>query len=127
MADAPPLKNPWLVAVWPGMGHVGITAGYYLMAKLEMQAFAELSVTGLFDIEHVEVKEGLIQSGALPRSRFFLWKDPDGKRDLIVFIGEAQPPVGKYSFCRQLIEHIQQLGVQRVFHLRRDGDRDAPR
>ena len=29
-------NKPWLVAVWPGMGHVAISAGYYLMAKLGM-------------------------------------------------------------------------------------------
>ena len=36
MAELPKLKlkNPWLVAVWPGMGHVAMSAGYYLMAKL---------------------------------------------------------------------------------------------
>ncbi len=32
-----------------------------------------------------------------------------------MFIGEAQPPVGKYAFCHKLIEYAQQMGVERVF------------
>jgi hypothetical protein len=36
MPDELKLNQPWLVAVWPGMGHVAISAGYYLMAKLGM-------------------------------------------------------------------------------------------
>jgi predicted ATP-grasp superfamily ATP-dependent carboligase len=32
----------------------------------------------------------------------------------VVFLGEAQPPAGKYAFCRQLAAHARQLGVERV-------------
>lgn len=115
MSDEIKLNRPWLVAVWPGMGNVAISAGYYLMAKLGMHLFAEFSARELFDVEHVEVKGGLIRNGHLPRSRLFVWTDPNRKRDVIVFIGEAQPPSGKYAFCRMLIEHAKKLGVERVF------------
>jgi proteasome assembly chaperone (PAC2) family protein len=104
-----------MVAVWPGMGHVAISAGYYLMAKLEMHLLAEFRPLELFDVEHVEVKGGLVRAGRLPQSRLFLWRDPAGRRDIVVFIGEAQPPVGKYAFCRRLIDFARQLGVERVF------------
>ena len=50
------LNKPWMVAVWPGMGHVAMSAGYYLMAKLEMHLLAEFRALELFDVEHVEVK-----------------------------------------------------------------------
>lgn len=109
------LNKPWLVAVWPGMGHVAMTAGYYLMAKLEMHVFAEFRALELFDVEHVEVKGGLVHTGRLPRSRLFVWNDPAGDHDVVVFIGEAQPPMGKYAFCRRLIEFARGLGVERVF------------
>lgn len=101
------LTNPWLVAVWPGMGHVAISAGFYLMAKLEMHLLAEFSARELFEIGYVEVEEGLIHQGRLPRSRLFAWIDPQRRRDLIIFIGEAQPPLGKYAFCRRLIDYAQ--------------------
>jgi proteasome assembly chaperone (PAC2) family protein len=115
MPDEAKLNRPWLVAVWPGMGNVALSAGYYLMAKLDMTFFAEFSTRELFDVEHVEVKDGLIRPGKMPRSRFFVWRHPQQKRDIIVFIGEAQPPLGKYAFCRKLVEFAQKLGVERVF------------
>jgi uncharacterized protein len=115
MSEPLKLNRPWLIAVWPGMGHVAISAGYYLMAKLGMHVMAEFSPRELFDIEHVEVNKGIIMPGRLPRSRLFVWNDPQGERDIVVFIGEAQPPLGKYAFCRKLIEFAQQVGVERVF------------
>ena len=115
MPEQPKLIKPWMVAVWPGMGHVAISGGYYLMAKLAMHGLAEFSPRELFDIEHVEVKAGLIKSGRLPRSRLFLWNDPRQERDLVVFIGEAQPPIGRYVFSRRLVEFAKELGVERVY------------
>lgn len=110
----PQSNRPWLIAAWPGMGQVAISAGYYLMAKLNMHLMAEFSARDLFEVDNVSVREGLIQPGRLPRSRLFVWNDPLGVRDVIVFIGEAQPPLGKYAFCHRLIEFAKQLSVQKV-------------
>jgi proteasome assembly chaperone (PAC2) family protein len=115
MAGEIKLTRPWLVAVWPGMGHVAISAGYFLVAKLGMHILAEFSAHELFDVEHVEVKGGLLRMGRLPRSRFFVWKDPRDRHDIVVFIGEAQPPKGRYAFCQRLIEFARQLGIERVY------------
>jgi hypothetical protein len=109
------LHDPWLVAVWPGMGGVAISAGYYLMAKLGMHLLLEFPATEFFDLEQVEVKDGIILSKRLPRSRLFLWDDPAKKHDLILFIGEAQPPARGGAFCRKLIDQAKTLGVRRVF------------
>lgn len=110
-----PLHHPWLVAVWPGMGHVALNAGVYLLSKLGMTAVAELESGELFDIDHVEVKEGIIQPARRARNRFFTWTDPNQRHDLVVFLGEAQPPIGRYPFCRQVISFARDLGVERVF------------
>jgi proteasome assembly chaperone (PAC2) family protein len=109
------LHNPRLVAVWPGMGHVGVNAGIYLLSKLEMTLFNEFDSTTLFDLDAVEVKHGLIRSARRPRNRLFLWSDPAGKNDLLVFLGEAQPPAGKQAFCRDLLRYARGLGVERVY------------
>lgn len=113
--DETKLHDPWLVAVWPGMGQVALAAGYYLLAKLEMSMLAEFSSRELFDIENVEVKGGLIVPGRLPRSRLFVRKDPWKKHDLLLFIGESQPPLGKLAFCQRLIDYAKEAGVERVF------------
>ena len=104
-----------LVAVWPGMGHVALTAGYYLMSKLRMREAESLRTPDLFDVDHVDVHEGLLRLGRRPRNRLFLWKDPAGRRDLAVFIGEAQPPTRSLEFCGRLLDHTARLGVKRVF------------
>ena len=115
MSQAQKLRSPWLVAVWPGMGNVAVIAGYYLMSKLHMHLLAEFSPRALFDAEHVDVNGGLITSSALPRSRLFVWRGDEQRHDVVLFIGEAQPPLGKYTFCRQLLEFSRQLGVEQVF------------
>lgn len=115
MSNEIKLNNPWMVAVWPGMGQVAISAGFYLIAKMGMHLVAEFSARELFEVEHVDVKNGLIRTGRLPRSRLFAWIDPEKKRDIVVFIGEAQPPSGKYAFCKRLIEFAMSMGVSRVF------------
>ena len=114
MPDIPKLHHPWLVAVWPGMGHVALNAGVYLLAKLGMTAVAEFEGGDLFDVTQVDVKHGVIQPARRPRNRFFVWTDPNERHDLVVFLGEAQPPVGKLPFCRQVIEYARELGVERV-------------
>lgn len=115
MSEELKLHKPWLIAVWPGMGNVAITAGYYMMPKLGMHLLAEFSPKQLFEIEHVDVVAGKISPGKLPRSRLFAWSDPQHQHDIIVFIGEAQPSVGKYLFCHSLIDLAAKMGVERVF------------
>lgn len=115
MAKQLHLNHPWLVAVWPGMGNVALNAGIYLLAKLGMNVIGEYEAAELFDVDHVEVREGILQMGRRPRNRFFHWADPKQAHDLIVFLGEAQPPLGKYAFCRQLVAYARDLGIERVF------------
>lgn len=115
MAEKLQLHHPWMVAVWPGMGNVALNAGYYLLAKLGMNVVAEFQANDLFDVEHIEVKAGILQTARRPRNRVFVWSDPEHKHDLVVFLGEAQPPIGKYLFCRQLVSFAKELGVERVF------------
>ncbi len=114
MTEKLQLKRPWLVAVWPGMGKVAFNAGIYLLAKLRMTAVAVLDAPLWFEIESVDVKNGLIETPRQPPSRFFACHNPDGPHDLMVFLGEAQPVVGKYHMCRQIIEFAKSWGVERV-------------
>ena len=67
MAEEMKLVKPWMVAVWPGIGQVAISAGYYLMPKLGMHALADFSPRKIFDVDHVEVKDQLSTSDRLLR------------------------------------------------------------
>src|SRR5205814_722076 len=77
VAEKLQLNHPWLIAVWPGMGHVALNAGVYLLAKLGMTVVAEYEAADLFDVDQVEVKHGIIQPGRRARNRFFVWTDPN--------------------------------------------------
>lgn len=115
MPETPQLDHPHLIAVWPGMGQVALGAGYYLMSKLGMQQFAELRTEGVFDVDAAIVNNGIVQRPEHPHNRLFFWRAPPGSRDVIVFIGEAQPPLGKFAFCEQLIGFARSQGVERVY------------
>lgn len=112
------MKTPperWLIAAWPGLGQVATTAAIYLLSKLRMHQLAEFPGRGLFELESIDVKEGLVRASRLPRSRLFLWRNPSGGRDIIVFLGEAQPVTGKLALCERLLAEGRELGVSRVF------------
>lgn len=114
MAEPTPLRDPWLVAVWPGMGNVAIGAGAYVIAKLNAALVAEIPSDGIFDLSSIDVKDGLATPTRLPRSMFFEWRNPKGPRDLLIFVGEAQPPSQGYLFCHRLLEYAKQRGVTRL-------------
>jgi uncharacterized protein len=108
-------NRPLLVAVWPGMGQVALTAGYYLMSKLHMHETDPLPAQDLFDIDEVDIQEGLVRTARLPKTRVFRRKDPTTRREIVVLIGEAQPPAGKLAFCGRLLDYADRLGIREVF------------
>jgi proteasome assembly chaperone (PAC2) family protein len=114
MSDPDELRDPWLVAAWPGMGSVALGAGSYLVNKLGAQLVHELPARDLFDIQQIDVKDGLASIGRLPRSMFFQWRHPTGGRDLLIFIGEAQLSPGGYALCHKLLDYAEQRGVKRI-------------
>ena len=111
----PELKDPILLAAWPGMGNVALTACYYLISQLKMEFRAEYATSDLFDVDHVAIEGGLAQPFRYPKNQFFVWRNPNGENDLLIFIGEAQPPHGRYNFCRKLIDYAQSEGVSKLF------------
>lgn len=115
MTQSEQFDRPWLVAVGPGMGHVALSAGYYLMSKLSVTQIAEFSGNAFFDIDAVVISDGLVQEPQPPRSRLIAWKAPAGQRDVIVFIGESQLPLGKFEFCSQLLAAAAEMEMPGVF------------
>lgn len=103
------------MAAWPGLGQVATTAAIYLLSKLEMHQVGEFTARDLFELESVEVTDGLLHATRLPRSRLFVWNNPYHGRDIVVFLGEAQPPTGKLALCQRLVATSRALDVSRVF------------
>lgn len=108
------LTDPWLLAVWPGMGNVALGAGSYLLEKLQPDALFSVPAGDFFDLGQVQVRDGVVGPARFPENRFFGWKNPSGGRDLVIFVGEAQPSARGYAFCEGLLRTAQGLGVKRV-------------
>lgn len=108
-------NDPCLVAVWPGMGCVAEIAGAYLTQRLAARPFAEIGPAPYFDLRQANVKDGLLVPASLPRNVFYGWRHPDGGRDVVILLGEAQPAVRTWAFCQEVVSFAQALGVRRVF------------
>jgi uncharacterized protein len=115
MAEAESNTAPLMIAAWPGMGNVAVGAAGYLVVKLRARLIHELHMRDLFEVPHIEVSQGLVQAGRMPRNMFFEWKNPNNGPDLLIFLGEAQPVVGGYGLCHKLLDYAVQKGVSRVF------------
>lgn len=115
-ADIKPIKlrDPWLVAAWPGMGGVATLAGTFLAESLRPEHVGRIPEGEFFAVDHVDVNDGIARTGALPRSMFFAWRDPDGRRDLLIFLGEAQPAQRGFDLCRRVVDVAVRLGVKRI-------------
>lgn len=109
------LHEPWLVAVWPGMGNVALAAGSYLVEALGARPLGLLRADPHFDVDRAHIKDGIVQPARLPQNKLFGWKDPAGRRDLVIFIGEAQPSSQGFVFANTLLSAAAGLGVTRVF------------
>jgi uncharacterized protein len=114
MPQPTPNQRPWLVAAWPGMGNVAMIAGGYLVKQLGLRQSGELPSREHFDIAEIAVKSGLVLPVRLPRGLFFRKTPRLGERELIVFLGEAQPTSGVLAYAHELLREAAGMGVERV-------------
>jgi proteasome assembly chaperone (PAC2) family protein len=115
MEELEALHDPWLIAVWPGMGNVALAAGSYLVEQLDAEPIGELPAREFFEVQHVDVEGGIATAGRMPRNLLFLWRDPQEQHDLIILIGEAQPNSGGHQLARKLLDYAVHWGVSRCF------------
>lgn len=108
------LRDPWLIAAWPGLGGVAVVAATYLIRGLQAQRARTLPGEGFFDLHHIDVKDGIASTPRLPGGYFYEWRNPGEGPDLLIFIGEAQPQVGGGRLCREILEHAASRGVRRI-------------
>lgn len=109
------LKDPWLVAAWPGLGGVALIAAGHLVRKLGMQPVAEVGPQPWFELPGIVVREGLARAKPRPRTVIHGWRHPSGGRDLLVLVAEAQPREGAHAYCTAILDHAVRLGATRVF------------
>jgi proteasome assembly chaperone (PAC2) family protein len=103
-----------LVAVWPGIGQVALTAGFYLMSKLRMHEEKPPRTTDLFDLDHLDVDRGLAKVSPIPEDHLFACQDFRSQMRLSLMIGEAQPLSHGLEYCRRILDRAKKLGVTQV-------------
>lgn len=112
----PRLKNPVLVAAWPGMGDVASKAAVYLKDKLAAQEFAEMAASDYFHPSGVWIDDSLIDVPQYPVGKFYYYKNPGDGSDVIIFISDAQPFIEKgYTYATEIIDFAVTLKVKSVY------------
>jgi len=117
MYEQPKLLRPSLVAAWPGMGQVALQGVTYLREKLEAVEFAEIDPMPYSELGGVFIEGNLIQPPRFPQNKFYYWRHPQQRGDLVFFLGEAQPSHHAYDFACRVLEVGEKLGVERVITL----------
>src|SRR4030042_703449 len=111
----PKLKNPYLIAAWPGMGEVAFKAAMYLVNKLKAEVLAEIPGRDFFYLTGSLVREGILDAPELPLSKFYFWKNKSGANDLIIFVSNAQPDLGKAEdYCKRIISVARSFKVKTI-------------
>ncbi|MBP7056739.1 MAG: PAC2 family protein [Candidatus Omnitrophica bacterium] len=80
------LKNPVMIAGWPGMGNVALGVIEYLRARLKPAKVAEIKIDPMLALDAVAVENGVAKLPAPPKNTFYASKNPE----LILFEGEVQ-------------------------------------
>jgi len=114
--EKPELNNPSLIATWPGMGMVAFNAISYLKNKLNANVFGQIEAEDFFAPTSAAVEKQIIQPIKKPDNKFYFYKSPTGRSDIIFFIGNIQPiPHQEYAFAKEIIQSVESFGIKRVY------------
>ncbi len=109
------LREPLLLAAWPGMGHVALKAFVFLHEVLRAKNLAFVEEPDYFRVPGIAIQDGLVQSTLLPQSGFYYWQRAGSAGDLLFFVGDQQPVAGKeYQLASALLDFAGSYGVKRV-------------
>ena len=117
----PFLRNPCMVAGWPGIGGVALRVATYLRDKLGAEELGEIEPSSFFHHAGIVVENNVIRIpqppdiSELPQSRFYFWRNNSIGDDLIIFAGEAQPPGKEWELAEEVIDIARRFGVRRVY------------
>ena len=108
--EKPSLRNPTLIAAWPGMGMLARMSADYLIQQLDAKQFAEIRSPS----NDIYFKDGMGKLSQY-RHRFYYY---NGKQsDLIVCSGEIQPQSlsAIQQLANQVLDVAEEFGAKRVY------------
>jgi len=111
----PKLKNAVLIVAWPGMGEVAYRTALFLKEVLPFKIFAKLEAIDFFKPAGVIVEKGVVKIPSLPAGFFYYYKNRGGN-DIILFLGDAQPPLEhSEQLAKVIIEFLVRYKIKFVF------------
>ena len=108
-------KSCVMLASWPGIGDVSLTAAKYLVDKLNAAEIGEIEPVKFFEPVGVTVKQNVVESPRFPESKFYYWQYPKASEGLLIFIGEEQPAFKGYELVNCVLDVAQRFKVSRVY------------
>ena len=111
----PKLNLPVMLASWPGVSNVSITAATYLKRKLDFKKLAEVEAFHFFDPIGVVVENSIVEAPQFPQNQFYYWKNKGEGSDIILFIGEDQPAAKGYELANCVLNVGLRFQVKRIY------------
>jgi len=113
--SSPKLNNPIFIAAWPGMGEVAYRSALFLKEVLGFKVFAKLEAHRYFKPAAVTVEKGVVTMPSVPAGFFYYYKGKNSP-DMIIFLGEAQPPL-EYAetLSTAVINFVKKYKVKLMF------------
>ena len=108
----PSIKNPTMLACWPGMGNVAFGAVDYIRKKIGAVLFAEIDLGDIIAPDAIAVDEGVCALPDTPPILLYYSKNPS----LIISVGRIQT-YGPASLIimENLLDVAQNFKVERIF------------
>lgn len=106
------LKDPVMLAGWPGMGSVALGMVDYIRRMLKSVKFAEIKIDQMLVLDSVDVEAGISKLPKPPSSTFYYSKDPD----IVIFEGEVQlAGVDGLRMLGKVLDVARELNVSRIY------------
>jgi proteasome assembly chaperone (PAC2) family protein len=108
-------RKPFFVVAWPGMGEVAFKAASFIIESLKAKEFAFLEAADFFYLTGSVIQKGIVDIPKLPESKFYFWKNKDGKNDLIIFLSNAQPDLSRAeSYSQRIIQMAKKYQAEMI-------------
>ena len=104
----PQLKEPIMIAAWPGMGYLAKISADYLRRRLEAEKFIEIR----YPQNIIIYKDSLAELPSV-RHRFFAVPD----KDIIICVGDSQPSTSEeaVALAEQIIDIAEKYNVKMIY------------
>ncbi|MFH1613140.1 MAG: PAC2 family protein [bacterium] len=106
------IKEPIILAVWPGMGNVGLLAMDYIRESLNAILFAEIEMEEFEVLEAIIVEKGISKLPLFSKNVFYFSK----KYNLVIFESESQiEGIGGIKIINEILNFAQKVKAKMIF------------